>query len=171
MPPHVVFVDFTKVFDVNREALFTILKKVGCPPILPDLMKSFHESIQCTTQVYGMMSEPFPTVNGVKWGYVKAPTLLGIYFSAILREAKQNANLVNPGVGLRTRFDANLFYTEGWTKTTMLHVCEALYADDAVFCSQSKEQLQSTTDRFSNTCSAFGLKFNVKKKQHHEPRD
>ena len=31
MPLHVVFVDLTKAFDyVNREALFTIHKKVGC---------------------------------------------------------------------------------------------------------------------------------------------
>ena len=53
---------------------------------------------------------------------------------------KQNANLVNPGVGLRTRFDANLFFTsrlKAKTKTTTLDVCEALYADDAAFCGLS----------------------------------
>ena len=44
MSLHVAFVDLTKAFDyVNREALFTILKKVGSPPILLDLIKSFHE--------------------------------------------------------------------------------------------------------------------------------
>ena len=64
--------------------------------------------MQGTAQVDGMISEFFPIVNGVKQGCVLAPTLLGIYFSVILREAKQNAN---PGVGLRTRFDANLFFT------------------------------------------------------------
>ena len=109
MPLHVAFVDLTKTFDyVNREALFTFLKKVGCPPILLDLIKSFHEHMQGTAQVDGMVSEPFPIVNGVKQGCVLAPTLFGIYFSVILREAMQNANLTNPGVGLRTRFNANL---------------------------------------------------------------
>ena len=39
-----------------REALFTILKKVGCPPILLDLTKSFHENMQGTAQVDGMIS-------------------------------------------------------------------------------------------------------------------
>ena len=58
-----------------------------------------------------MISEPFPIVNGVKQGCVLAPTLFGIYFSVILRESKQNVNFANPGVGLRTRFDANLFST------------------------------------------------------------
>ena len=111
----------SKAFDyVNREALFTIFKKAGCPPILLDLIKSFHENMQSTAQVDGMISEPFHIVNGVKQGCVLA-------------------------------------------KTTTSHVCEALYADDAVFCSHSEEQLQSITDCFSNTCSVFGLKTSVKK--------
>ena len=42
MPLHV---DLTKAFDcVNREAIFTILKK--CPPVLLDLIKSFHVNMQ-----------------------------------------------------------------------------------------------------------------------------
>ena len=133
MPLHVVFVDLTKAFDyVNREVLFTILKKVGCPPILLDLIKLFHEKRQRTAQVDGMISEPFPIVNGLKLGCVLVPTLFGIYFSVILREAMHNANFANPGVGLRIRFDANLFSTsrlKAKTKTTTLHVCETLYAE------------------------------------------
>ena len=102
----------------------------------------------------------------MKQGCVLAPTLLGIYFSVLLRKAKQNANLANSGVGVRTRFDANVLSTsrlKAKTKTTTLHVCEALYADDAAFCSHSEEQLQSVIDSFSNTCSAFGLEISVKK--------
>ena len=129
MPLHVAFVDLTKAFDyVNRESLFTTLKKVGCPPILPDLIKLFHENMQGIVQVDGMISEPFPIVNGVMQVCVLVPTLFGIYFSVILRKAKQNANLAGLGVGLRTRFYANLFSTsrlKAKTKTTTLHVCEA----------------------------------------------
>ena len=102
----------------------------------------------------------------MKQGCVLAPLLFVIYFSVILRELKQNPNLANPGVDLRTRFDANLFSTsrlKAKTKTTTLHVCEALYADDAAFCSHYEEQLQSIVNSFSNTCSAFGVKISVKK--------
>ena len=95
IPLHVVLVYLTKAFDyVNREVLFTVLKKVGCPPILLDLIKSFHENMQGTAQVDGMISEPFPTVNSVKHGYVLAPTLFGIYFSVMLREVKQMLTLL-----------------------------------------------------------------------------
>ena len=44
-------------------------------------------------------------------------------------------------------------------------MCEALYADDAAFCSHFEEQQQSIIESFSNTCSAFGLKISVKKTQ------
>ena len=118
--------------------------------------------MQVTAQIDGMISEPFPIVNGVKQGCVLVPALFGIYFSVILRETK----LANRGVGPKIRFDANLFSTsrlKAKTKTTTLHVCEALYADAAAFCSQSEKQLQSIIDSFSNTCSAFGLKISVKK--------
>ena len=107
-----------------------------------------------------MISEPFHIINGVKQGCVLAPTLFWIHFSVILRVAKQTANLANPGMGLRTRLYANVLSTsrlKAKIKTTTLHVCEALYADDAAFCSHSEEQLQSIVDSFSNTCSAVGL--------------
>ena len=135
-------------------------------PILIGLIKSFHENMQGTAKVDVMISEPFPIVKGVKQGCVLAPTLFGIYFSVLLREAKQNANLADPGVGLGTRFDSNLFSTshmKAKTKTTTLHACETLYADDAAFCSHSEEQLQSIIDSFSTTRSVFGLKISVKK--------
>ena len=147
------FGDLTKAFDYkNREALFTILKKVGCPPISLEL---FHENMQGTAQVDGMISEHFPIVNDVKQGCVLATTLFWIY-----------SNLANPAVGLITRIDANLFSTsrlKAKTKTTTLHVCEDLCADDAAFCSHSEEQLQSIIDSFSNTCSALGFKISIKK--------
>ena len=89
------FVDLTKAFDyVNREVLFTMLKKVGCTPILLDFIKSFHENLQGTAQVDGMISETFPILNCVKQGCVLAPTLFGIYFSVILGETKQNVTLL-----------------------------------------------------------------------------
>ena len=69
-------------------------------------------------------------------------------------------------MGPRTRFDAIVFSTsrlKAKTKTTTLHVCEALYADDTAICAHSEEQLQSIIDSLSNTCSVFGLTISVRK--------
>ena len=43
---YLAFVDLTKAFDfVDRASLFTVLKKLGCPPTLLALVKSFHNAM------------------------------------------------------------------------------------------------------------------------------
>ena len=44
---YVVFVDLTKAFDtVNRDGLWTILAKLGCPQKFVNVVKSLHEGMQ-----------------------------------------------------------------------------------------------------------------------------
>ena len=79
MPLHIAFVDLTKAFDyVNRDARFTVLKNVGRPPILLELMQFFHKNMQCICHVDRMNSDPFSIVNGVKQVYVLASILIWI---------------------------------------------------------------------------------------------
>ena len=43
MPLYIAFIDLTKAFDlVSRKGLFAILLKIGCPPNLFSIVKSFH---------------------------------------------------------------------------------------------------------------------------------
>ena len=43
MPLYITIIDLTKAFDlVIGESLFKILKKIGCPPKLQNLIGSFH---------------------------------------------------------------------------------------------------------------------------------
>ena len=80
------FMDHTRAFDlVNREAPINVLKKVGCPPILLDLIKSF-QTVQTLFKSMTLVSESF--VNAVL-----APTLFG----GIFREQRR-ANII-----IRTR--------------------------------------------------------------------
>ena len=53
------------------------------------------------------------------------PTLFGIFLFALLREAMQHANLADPGVRQKTRFDANVYSAsrlKAKTKTTEVSV-------------------------------------------------
>lgn len=78
---YVVFIDLTKAFDlVNREGLFRILPKIGCPPKLQSLIESFHSNMEGTVQFNGSTSVPFNICSGVKQGCVLASTLFGIFF-------------------------------------------------------------------------------------------
>ena len=55
---YIAFVDLTKAFDlVNRNALFTMLQRIVCPPNLLTIIKSFHENIKSTVQHDGYSSD------------------------------------------------------------------------------------------------------------------
>ena len=111
---------------MNREALFSILKKVG------------KHAMHCPSQWNDIR-----TLSHCKWcgaGLCSGPNSF-----------RDNPN---PTVGLRTIFDANLLFTsrlKGKTETTTLDVCEALYADDVAICSQSRN---SSTKQHSKTETA-----------------
>ena len=53
----------------------------------------------------GSLSGRFPISNGVKQGYVLAPTLFSIFFSTMLREAKED---LPDGIYIRFRTDGSL---------------------------------------------------------------
>ena len=48
---YIAFIDVTKAFDlVRREGLFAIFLKIGCPPSLFNIVKSFHTNTRATIQ-------------------------------------------------------------------------------------------------------------------------
>ena len=80
-----MFIDLTKAFDlVCRSGLFVILKHLGCQDTLLSILMRFHEDMKATVQHSGSKSRKFAIHRGVKQGCVLAPTLFGIYFSALL---------------------------------------------------------------------------------------
>ena len=52
MPVNIAFIDLTKAFDlVNRDGLFTVLSKIGCPPKLQSMIEYFHTDTKGTVQI------------------------------------------------------------------------------------------------------------------------
>ena len=87
MPLYQVFVDLTKAFDtVNREALWTILGKLGCPDLYVSLVKK-HWDMKARLSFNGTLSRPIAVENGVKQGDILAPTLFSIFFATMLCHA------------------------------------------------------------------------------------
>ena len=74
---YVAFINLTKAFDlVCRDCLFKILAKIGCPPTLLSIVKSFYDDMKGTVLYNGTTSDPFNILSGVKQGCVLAPKLL-----------------------------------------------------------------------------------------------
>ena len=164
MPLHMAFIDLTKAFDlVSREGLLELLLKIGCPPKLLSIIKSFHTDTKATVQFDGSTSEPFDIHSGVKQGCVLAPTLFGIFFSLLLNHAFGTST---EGVFIHTRSDGNLFKPsrlKSKRKIKKVVVRDLLFADDAAIVAHSANDLQNLLDRFSQACDDFGLTISKKK--------
>ena len=66
-PLYVAFIDLTKAFNrVSRDGLFKILSKIGCPPTLLSIVKSFHDNMKRTVLYNGATSDPFNILSGVR---------------------------------------------------------------------------------------------------------
>ena len=61
-PLYLAFVDLTKAFDlVSRDGLFKVLKKIGCPPKLLAIIKSFYDNTHGSDCWGGETSKTFPS--------------------------------------------------------------------------------------------------------------
>src|SRR6201996_3765554 len=162
----VAFIDLTKAFDlVSRDGLFKILTKIGCPPILLSIIKSFHDDMKGVVAFDGSTSEAFDIRSGVKQGCVLAPTLFSIFFAVLLKHAFGSAT---EGMYLRTRSDGKLFNLSRLkAKTKVQSKClrDFLFADDAAITTHSAAELQQLMNRFGSACKDFGLTISTKKTQ------
>jgi len=162
-PLYMVFVDLTKAFDyVSRSGLFMVLNRLGCPPKLLSIIKELHYNMKATVQFDGSRSNEFPIECGVKQGCVLAPTLFGIFFSALLRRAFPE----NSGVLLHSRSTGKLFNLarlRAKSKVRQVLIRELLYADDAALAAHSEADLQALCTAFASACKEFGMTISLKK--------
>ncbi|XP_038073012.1 uncharacterized protein LOC119741333 [Patiria miniata] len=156
-PLYMVFIDLTKAFDnVSRSGLFSILKRLGCPDRYLSILMCFHDDMHATVQFNGSRSAKFEVRRGVKQGCVLAPTLFGIFFSALLHRAFPEPS----GILLHTRSSGNFFdLSRLRARTKIRHVLirELLYADDAAIVAHSADELQHLCNSFASACSEFGM--------------
>ena len=73
------FIDLSKAFDtVDRNMLWIVLAKFGCPEKFINMIKAFHTDMVVTVLISGEESEMFGVGVGVKQGCAMAPVLIGM---------------------------------------------------------------------------------------------
>ena len=114
-------------------------------------------------QFDGASSEPFSIRIGVKQGCVLAPTLFGIFFAVILKQAFGTSK---EGVYLHTHSDGELFNLarlKAKTKIQEMLIRDMPFADDAALVSHTEQQLQTLMNSFSRASQDFGMTISIKK--------
>nr|VZI40152.1 unnamed protein product [Spirometra erinaceieuropaei] len=164
------FVDLTKAFDtVNREGLWKVMQKFGCPERFTQMGRQLHDGMMARVTDNGAVSEAFAVTNGVKQGYVLAPTVFSLMFSAMLMDAYRDER---PRIRIVYRTDGHLLNQrrmnfQSRVSTTTVH--GLLFADDCTLNTTSEEEMQRSIDLFSATCENFGLVINTQKTVMHQP--
>ena len=158
------YVDLTKAFDtVSRDGLWKIMHKYGCPSKFVSMVRQFHDGMEARVQENGEYSEAFPVTNGVKQGCVLAPTLFSMMFSAMLTDAFRDGDV---GIAFKYRMDGKLFNLrrlQAKTKVMTDIIRDFLFADDCALNTSNEADMQCSIDRFSHSCTDFGLTISTKK--------
>ena len=165
---YIAFVDLTKAFDtVDRELLWRVLARFGCPPRFVEAIKSLHSGMRASVMAGGEVSEPFDVLAGVKQGCVLAPVLFNIFVSAVTSVAHRDLDRHTDGVCISYRYDGgglfNLSRLRAKTKCKSVLVDELQYADDAAFVSHSEQGLQQVVHSVQDAYHRSGLKINTEK--------
>ena len=166
---YIAFVDLSKAFDsVDRELLWSILRRCGCPPRFIELVRELHEGMKVRVRFGGELSESFEVSRGVKQGCVLAPVLFNIYVQCITRLLAASLNRED-GIHLNYRTDRSLFdlkKLKAKTKISRTSLLELQYADDCALVAYSAEGLQQVLSRSAELYRKLGLQINIQKTEY-----
>ena len=168
MDLYTAFVDLSKAFDtVNRDLLWRVLAKFGCPNTFVRAVMSLHNEMKASVAAAGETSDSFSVLAGVKQGCVLAPVLFNLFVAAAVRVAHSNLDMDGDGVQLNFRYDGGgLFNLRRLRAKSLCHrteVDELQYADDAAFVSHTEDGLQRVVDSVQDAYRRSGLKMNTDK--------
>ena len=125
-----------------KPGLFTILLKIGFPPNLLNIIRSFHDDMKGRVVFEGSFSDTLNIPSGVKQGCVLAHTLFGTLFTIMLKHVFRPPT---KGIYLRKRSDGRLFNIARLKANTKIReecFCDSLFVDDAAVTPHSRDELQ-----------------------------
>ncbi|BHF69557.1 hypothetical protein SprV_0301260300 [Sparganum proliferum] len=124
------FVYLTKAFDtVNREGLWKIMQKFGCPERFIEMVRQLHDGMMARVTDNRAVSEAFAVTNGVRQGCVLEPTLFSLMFSAMLMDAYRDERT---GIRIAYRTDGHLpnqrrMHFHSRVSTTTVHDLDSVH--------------------------------------------
>ena len=160
------FIDITKAFDtVNREILWQIMQKFGCPDKFIAVTRAFHDGMKASVVIGSEETATFSVERGVKQGCVIAPIMFNIYLAAATALFRERLS-PGHGIGLIYRLNGSLFNLrrlQAQPRISHDKVTDLQYADDCVLVSHSPEGLQKALNVIYDIYNTLGLVINANK--------
>ncbi len=163
---YLVFIDLRKAYDsVSRPALWRGLQLLGVPPVLIQLIASFHHGMIAKVRVGGSHTKEIPVNNGLRQGCSMSPVLFNLFFELVLERFRSEMERVCPDhkVEFKFKINGNLYNGPRATQTLPSEVPDLEFADDAVLIVPSHNVAQLALATFAATASSFGLAVNFAK--------
>jgi hypothetical protein len=163
-PLYLAFVDLRKAYDsIPRGALWRVLSAYGVEPKVVDLLMDLHTGTQAAVKLAGSKGDWFDIDRGVRQGCVIAPLLFNTFFDCVVRLA---VSRMPEGCGVQLAYHADgevlpRFNSAG--QSTMLTIATLLYADDLVFMSCDRSELEVMLQTFDRVCGEMGMCVNAAK--------
>ena len=152
-----------KAYDtVNREMLWKILKTLGVPESLIEVLKKLYTDVTINLRV-GESLEQFLSTSGVKQGDNLAPVLFIFVIHAVSNSLDKKWDFTTPDLrwypdtqaGRKQR--GQLRETEYVRKGTRFLFCKSYYVDDTVFILFSRGELIAASRLIVSHFQRFGL--------------
>jgi hypothetical protein len=97
-----LFIDLRKAYDsIPRQALWTVLDKVGVPPKMLRIITSLHEHMLAVVRVGNTTTDSISVQNGLRQDCTLAPTLFNIYYSAVVDHWRRRCDVAGIDVRLK----------------------------------------------------------------------
>ena len=153
-PFYSVFIDLTKAFDtINRETLWTVLERIGCPPKLVSMIRLFHDGMTGQVLFNGNVTDTIVISNGMKQGCILAPVFFNVFFTCMLSKIWRRGSTFT-----------------AWTASSSTCVdsqqrqraCK-LSSSNCVIMAHAEQDLQRMRDHFSEASKLFGLTISLGK--------
>ena len=160
---YVLFVDLRKAYDsVPRQALWKILEKYGVPEKILNVVKFFHEGMHTEVRVGSTVTDRFEVRNSLWQGCTLAPTLLNIYFSAMVADWRNRRSGARVSVIYK---HGRKFVGDRTAKSRLsgMRVTESQFADDVALYATSLDSFESVAAEFVKVASEWGLTVRTEK--------
>lgn len=159
----VLFVDLKKAYDsIPRQALWSVLKKVGVPPKMLSIIRTFHEGMRAEVSVKDMTTDTIEVMNGLRQGCTLAPTLFNVYYSAVV--AKWRNRCLFAGVDVRFRHGRKLVGDRtAKSRLTKVRIFESQFADDTAIYTTRRDTIVDATAEIARTATDWGMTVSVDK--------